>query len=362
VTLDDIRAELPVLDETAYLNAGTFGPLPRRTAEAQQAWIDRALLEGRAGRAFFDQVIADRARLKEALGALIGAPPESVALTTSTSEGCNIVAAGLRLGPGDEVVTTDSEHPGLLSPLATWGADVRVAAVSQAPAAEALALLEEQITERTKLVAISQVTWTTGQVLPIAELAGRHFHLLVDGAQSAGAIPVDVTALGCDYFTVSGQKWLLGPDTTGGLYVRPDRLEDLQMASASYLSWADPIALEPAPTAQRFESIWTSAGSVAGLLASLELAAEAGEERFAHARAMTERARELVAARGLEVVTERDQATLVSFVPEGPANELVARLYERGVVVRDLPQTGWVRASCGFWTSEDDVGRLAAGL
>jgi L-cysteine/cystine lyase len=362
VTLDEIRAELPVLEETAYLNAGTFGPLPRRTAEAQQGWLDRALLEGRAGRAFFDQVIADRVRLKEALGTLIGAPPESVALTTSTSEGCNIVAAGLRLGPGDEVVTTDSEHPGLLSPLATWGADVRVAAVSRAPAAEALALLEEQITDRTKLVAISQVTWTTGQMLPIAELAGRHFHLLVDGAQSAGAIPVDVTALGCDYFTVSGQKWLLGPDTTGGLYVRPDRLEDLQMASASYLSWADPIALEPAPTAQRFESIWTSAGSVAGLLASLELAAEAGEERFAHARAMTERARELVAARGLEVVTERDQATLVSFVPEGPANELVARLYERGVVVRDLPQTGWVRASCGFWTREDDVARLAAGL
>jgi L-cysteine/cystine lyase len=362
VTLDDIRAELPVLEETAYLNAGTFGPLPRRTAQAQQAWLDRALVEGRAGRAFFDQVIADRARLKEALGALIGAPPESVALTTSTSEGCNIVAAGLRLGPGDEVVTTDSEHPGLLSPLATWGADVRVAAVSQAPAAEALALLEDQITERTKLVAISQVTWTTGQVLPIAELAGRHFHLLVDGAQSAGAIPVDVTALGCDYFTVSGQKWLLGPDTTGGLYVRPDRLEDLQMASASYLSWADPIALEPAPTAQRFESIWTSAGSVAGLLASLELAAEAGVERFAHARSMTELARELVAARGLEVVTERDQATLVSFVPEGPANELVARLYERGVVVRDLPQTGWVRASCGFWTSEDDLARLADGL
>jgi selenocysteine lyase/cysteine desulfurase len=101
---------------------------------------------------------------------------------------------------------------------------------------------------------------------------------------------------------------------------------------------------------------------VAGLLASLDFAADAGEERFAHARATAERCRELVASRGLEVVTEPGQATLVSFVPQGPPDELVERLYERGVVVRDLPQTGWVRALCGFWTSEDDLQRLAAGL
>lgn len=362
MTLDEIRAELPVLERKAYLNAGTFGPLPRRTVEAQRAWEDRALEEGRAGRAFFAEVIEDRARLKTALGALVGAPAESIALTTSTSEACNIVAAGLRLSPGDEVVTTDAEHPGLLSPLATWGADIRVAAVSQAPASEALRLLEEQITPRTKLVAVSHVTWTTGQVIPVAELAGRHFHLLVDGAQSAGAIPVDVGALECDYYTVSGQKWLLGPDTTGCLYVRPERIGELEMAFASYLSWADPIALEPAAGAQRYESVWTSAASVSGLLASLAFAAEAGEERFGHARAMAGRARELVAVRGLEVVTEPGQATLVSFVPDGPADELVDRLADRGVVVRDLPQTGWVRASCGFWTSEDDLARLADGL
>jgi len=194
VTLDEIRAELPVLERFAYLNAGTFGPLPRRTVEAQQAWENRALVEGRAGRAFFTEVIEDRARLRAALGELVGAAPESVALTTSTSEACNIVAAGLRLAPGDEVVTTDAEHPGLLSPLATWGADVRVGAVSQAPASEALRLLEEQITPRTKLVAISHVAWTTGQVLPVAELAGRHFPLLVDGAQAADRVFADVNA------------------------------------------------------------------------------------------------------------------------------------------------------------------------
>jgi L-cysteine/cystine lyase len=88
---------------------------------------------------------------------------------------------------------------------------------------------------------------------------------------------------------------------------------------------------------------------------------EAGEERFAHARAIAARCRELLAERGAEVVTEPGQATLVSFrTAESPA--LVERLAAAGVIVRDLPGTGLVRASCGFWTSEDDLARLVRGL
>ena len=71
----------------------------------------------------------------------------------------------------------------------------------------------------------------------MAELAGRGAPLLVDGAQAAGAIPVDVEELGCDFYTVSAQKWLLGPDVTGALYVRPERVEELRMTFPSYGSW-----------------------------------------------------------------------------------------------------------------------------
>jgi L-cysteine/cystine lyase len=361
LTLEEIRAELPVCEQYAFLNAGTFGPLPRRTVEAQHAWQERALLEGRAGHALFVEVMELRDRLRAEIGALIGAPPEAIALTTSTSEGCNAVVAGLRLGPEDEVVTTDSEHPGLTSPLSTSGARVRTARVTEAPAAEAFDLVRAEITPATKLIAISHVVWTTGQVMPVRELAGLGIPLLVDGAQGAGAIPVDVGELGCDFYTVSGQKWLLGPDTTGCLYVRPDWIERLAMTSASYLSWEDPQKLAPWPTARRFESVWLPPGSVAGLLASLDFAAAAGEERFEHARPAAVRCRELVAAHG-DLVTEPGQATLIAWNPPEPAPDVVARLAERGVVVRDLPQTGWVRASCGFWTSDEDLDRLAAGL
>jgi L-cysteine/cystine lyase len=357
-----VRAELPAAERKAYLNAGTFGPLPSRAVDAMQDAERAALREGRFGRAFFDDVLAARQALREAVGRTIGAPASAIALTTSTSEGCNTVVAGLRLGPEDEVVTTDSEHPGLAGPLELSPARVRVAAVGRAPAAEALAVIEAELSERTRLIALSHVTWTTGQVIPVGDLSGRGIPVLVDGAQSAGAVPVDVGALGCDFYTVSGQKWLLGPDATGALYVRPESLGLLAMTSTSYVSWEDPRAFVPWPDARRFETTWVPHPAVRGLLASIAFAEELGPERFERARAVAEVVRERAAGRA-EVVTEAGQATLVSVRPRNdPAADVVKRLEAAGVVVRDLPGLGWVRASCGYWTSQEDVDRFVAGL
>jgi L-cysteine/cystine lyase len=334
--------------------------LPLRSAEAIARWTLRTAEEGRSSKALFDELLEMRERLRGELAGLLNAPSGSIALTAATTDGCNIVLRGLELGPGDEVVTTDSEHPGLFGGLLASGATLRIAKIRERPAADALAALEAQVSERTRLIALSHVSWLTGAVLPLRELSAHGIPLLVDGAQGAGALPVDVAELGCDFYTVSAQKWLLGPEATGGLYVQPERVEELRMAFPSYLSWEHP-AYVPRPGAARFDPGWIPVGSLAGLLESLRFAAEAGEERFAWARAMTERCRELLAGRGADVVTEPGQGTLVSFRADEP-ERLVARLGESGVVVRDLPGTGFVRASCGFWTSEEDLERLAAGV
>ena len=355
-----VRKGIPVLDRYAYLNAGTFGPLPRVTVVAMQEVERLELEDGRARHAYFERVMAQREELRGKLAALIGAPADTVALTASTTEGCNVALAGLGIGPGDEVVTTDSEHPGLFGGLVASGATIRAAAVRDRPAAEALAALEAELSPRTKLVAISHVSWLTGAVLPVRELSGRGIPVLVDGAQGAGAIPVDVEELGCDFYTVSAQKWLLGPAATGALYVAPQQLEACRVVFPSYLSWKHP-EYELVETAQRFEGGWAPAPSVAGLLASLSFAEGAGLERVERARVATVRCREALAGAGAEVVSEAGQGTLVSFRAEEPA-ELVARLGEQGVVVRDLPGTGLVRASCGFWTSEEDLERLVDGV
>ena len=351
--------EFPVLERFAYLNAGTLGPLSRATIEAMEERSRFDQEHGRGGKKWFDSVLELRVRVRERLAAAIGATPDRLALTGSTTDGCNIVLAGFPLDVGDEVVTTNSEHPGLLLPLHAKGAHVRVAEVTTRPAAEALATILDTITPRTRLLALSHVIWTTGQVMPVHELkAETGLPILVDGAQSVGAIPVDVGDL--DFYTVSCQKWLCGPEPTGALYVRdPERL---RVALPSYFSQR---TLEPDGTfvpkdgALRFDFGWLATPALAGLEAALD---EAPADRFERAARTAARCRDALAAAGHEVVSEPRQATLVSFVAPGDAAEDAARLYERGVIVRDLPGTGWLRASCGWWTTDEHVDRLVAGL
>jgi L-cysteine/cystine lyase len=362
--LDAVRAGLPVLDRLAYLNAGTNGPLPRRTVEAMQATLARDLEQGRSSQEYFEGMLARRDDVRAALARFLQAPPETIALTTSTTEGCNVVLNGLGIGPGDEVVTTDSEHPGLFGGLVASGADLQVVSVRDLPAAELPATLEAAVTERTKLIALSHVSWLTGVVFPVERLAGRGIPLLVDGAQAAGAIPVAAAELGCDFYTVSAQKWLLGPDVTGALFVRPERVEEMRMAMPSYGSWefGDNYTYEPKPGAARFDPGWIAAASGSGLLESLAFAEEAGEERYSHAAEMAAHLMHMLEKSGRKVVTEPDQATLVTWEPEGDSKDVVARLADAGVVIRDLPARGWLRASCGFWTNHDDLERLIGAL
>jgi L-cysteine/cystine lyase len=364
VNLDAVRAELPVLERLAYLNAGTFGPLPRRVVDVMIALQREELEHGRAGRPYFDEVLGLRTRVRDAVAALLGAPAGSIALTRSTGDGCNIAVASLHLRLEDEIVTTDDEHFGLLGPLHASGARVRVARIRDRPLEQALETIEAEITPRTRLIALSHVTWTTGRVLPVRELVGRGIPVLVDGAQGAGAIPVDVGELGCDFYTVSGQKWLLGPDGTGALYVRPELVDELWIPFPSYFSqqgYEETGAFVPAAGAARFEPGTLAAPALAGFEAALRLATEIGGERFAAARTMAERCRELLSER-VDVLTEPGQATLVSFRPEGDPDGIVRALGERGVVVRGFPGLDWIRASVGYWTSEHDLERLAAGL
>jgi L-cysteine/cystine lyase len=351
VTYEEARALFPVLERVVYLNAGTFGPLARRTVEAVRAELDRDVVDGRSGMPYFERTLALRAEARLRLAALVGAEAGQAALTSSTTEGCNIVAAGLRLGPGDEVVTTTDEHPGLLLPLHASGATVVVAE----PTAEAVL---GAVTSRTRLLALSQVLWTTGAVLPVHELrAASGVPVLVDGAQSVGAIPVD--AAGLDFLTISGQKWLCGPDTTGALVVADP--EALRVATPSYFSQSSHApdgSFVPRDGAARFEAAWWSAGALCGLLAALETRPDWW---FAHAWSVAERCRARLGER-FEVVTPTARATLVSFRPNRDAAAVVAALLERGVHVREIPGTGLVRISCGWWTSDDDVDRLLESL
>ena len=357
MTFEEARAQFPVLERLAYLNAGTNGPLARSTAEAMTAQERTDLEHGRGGPEYFERAHAVRSRVRARLAALVSVEEEKLALATSTTNGCNIVLAGLGLAPGDEVVTTDGEHFGLLGALGASPATVRVAPVRELPPEEALRPLLAAVTGRTRLIALSHVCWMSGNRFPVDELKqATGLPVLVDGAQSVGAIAVDASPF--DFYAFSCQKWLCGPDGTGGLAVAEP--EALAVAAPSYLSQEryEPAGdFTPRAGAVRFDPGWAPP-ALAGLDAALELAPEWRFERAAEAAA---RCRELLAER-FEVVTAPGQATLVSFRVEADAAEVARRLWERGVVVRDVPGAGWIRVSCGWWTSDDDLERLLTAL
>jgi L-cysteine/cystine lyase len=358
MTFEEARALFPVLERVAYLNAGTFGPLARATADAVAEQLRRDVEDGRGGKPYIDDMLAARSTLRALMAELLATTPDHIALTSSTTDGCNIVLGGLGLQPEDEIVTTDAEHFGLAGPLFASRATVRVARVQELGPEEALEAIVAQITPRTRLVAISHVLWTTGVALDAHALKERTgLPILVDGAQSAGAIPVEVDSL--DYYTVSGQKWLCGPDSTGALYVAD--IESLRVARPSYFAQE---SFEPGGRyvarsgAQRFDSGWIRVSALKGLTTAIGLAPE---WRFDRMREMAAQCADALAGRS-QVITPPNQAGLVTFRPEGDAEEVAARLFEQNVLVRNVPRTPWVRASCGWWTSDGDVERLARAV
>lgn len=359
MTFGEARAQFPVLERYAYLNAGTNGPLARATVEAIGEGNRRDLEQGRGGKQYFERILALREQTREALARVLEAAPENVALVGSTTNACNVVLSGLGLTGDDEIVTTDVEHFGLIGPLLASPAKVRVAHLRDAPPDQAPRLLEEQVTSRTKLIAISHVSWVTGNSLLPSELSRRPgLQILVDGAQSAGVFRTGAEEF--DFYTVSGQKWLCGPDSTGALYVRdPERLRVALPTHMSQSAYDVEETFTPKPGAPRFDSVWYAPGTLAGLLAALEAAPE---WRYERGRELAAHCRGRLVEAGYEVVTAPEQAGLITFSPGGDSADTAARLYEAGVVVRDIPGSGWLRASCGWWTSEEDVERLLAAL
>lgn len=351
-----LRSAFPVLERKAYLNAGTAGPVPAAAVRAAQEAARVALEEGRSG-AYYERLMPLRDRLRAAYAGVLGAEARDVALTTSTSDGVVRVLLGLDLRAGDEILTAPDEHPGLLGPLVA-ARDRLGVVIRTAPLAE----LAGAVTDRTKLVACSHVSWVTGALAP-AELAQAGVPVLLDGAQGAGAVDVDVAELGCAFYAASGQKWLCGPVGTGCLYVAPAWRDQLVATGPTYVALADPSAGLDARVredAGRHDTPSQSLGSVAAALAAHDVLAEAGwtEVRTRACDLAASLAQRLAEAG--RTVAPRGRSTLVTWEVEGDPEAEVARLAEAGVVVRFLPGTPYVRASVGAWNDEDDLARLLA--
>lgn len=371
-----VRELLPATRAGIYLNAGTCGPIP---AESQQAMDEIAARELATGRAHPDQWDEALARMDEArasLAAVMVADPADIALTHSTTDGLNLVVSSLPWAPGDRVLTTTHEHPAGLGPLmalrARLGITVeRVDIGDGGDPEQVLAGFTAALERPARAILASHALWTTGAVLPVTRLAALARSAgavaVIDGAQAAGAIPVALDELGADAYALPAQKWLLGPEGMGGLWVRPALADATVPASAGALSYRS-LSFE-APVlhagAQRFEATGFHRPSVVGFARSLGwLAMYVGigwaQERAARlARAAADR---IASIPGCTVVTPRPaQGTLVSFRLAGwTGAQAAAEIGPRAMaIIRDVPSIDAVRLSIGFWNTEAELDRVA---
>ncbi len=357
MSLPGLREEFPVLGAVAYLNAGTDGPLPAAAVRAATQELERELRHGRA-MAHHERKSELNGELRAAYARALGADADAVALTTCTSEGMAQVIGGLQLGRGDEIVTSDEEHPGLLGALSA-ARELHGVEVREAPLAE----LANAVGPRTRLLACSHVGWVSGSLAP-AELGQLDVPVLLDGAQGIGAVPVDVKALGCDAYAGAGQKWLCGPDGTGVLWVSPELRERISVSRRGYANLAEPndgLDAQPHEDARRFDTMSQNAETIACALAAVGVLEAAGWAAVhEHARTLAARLAELLTAAGRKVAP-RAASTLVSFESRDPEGER-ALLAKRAVVVRNIPGRPWLRASVGAWNDERDLERLVESL
>jgi len=372
-----LRAGLPATRAGIYLNTGTAGPLPSEAAAAMTEIADRELALGRATRESFEELVVRLDEARAVVAAVLGTGMDLVALTHSTTEGINLALGTIDWRPGDRAVTTSLEHPGVTGPLAMLrdrlGVEVVEAEIGDGgDDARTLAALEDAAAGgRTRAIVASHVTWSTGARLPVAAIAALARRCgasgILDGAQSAGAIPLAVDEIGADFYAVSGQKWLLGPEGTGALAVGRSVVASVLppvggffAASTHYAVGRDALW----PDARRFETAGLHKPSIVGLARSAGWLSMFVGLPWAHARAarLTEvAAGRLAAMPGVTLVTPRARmATLVSFRVAGWTPEEVAEALGRRVhaIVRSIPGLDAVRLSVAFFVTDDELRRV----
>jgi len=359
-------------NDCAYLNSGGSGPPPDYVIQAMREADDLC-----SGPAYLDGVglyahqAESHSRAREAAARLVGA--DDVALTQNTTHGMNLGVASIDWREGDEVVSVTTEHPGCLVPLhnlkGRFGIEVNLLSPPVTPEK-----IEAALTPHTRLVALSHVDWTNGEVLPLREICAvareKEVLTLVDGAQSIGNIPVDVPATGADMYAFTGHKWVLGPEGMGAFYVRAGL--PVYSPNVGFLSLKDPSDFdiegdyELRSDVRRFEASTMSPALAGGFAAAAEAVYVRGGAGFEEIRHRADLLMGLLSELPRVTICSPRPARsgLVSFEVEGVATKVaVELLLGQGFILRYLPGPNpYVRASTHLFNTQDELEALAEAV
>lgn len=348
-----VRRSFPVTSAYRYLNTASMGPVSAICSRPLQRWIEEDMRRGRAHPERFERLATERGRLRSEIAALVAARPADIVLTQGTGHGLETVLESFDWRDGDEVVTTSLEHAACADPLRRVaerrGLSLEVAEPPPEPGDD-LDWLSKAVSPRTRLIAVSAVAYESGYRLPLQRIArlaaAASARTLVDAAQCAGAVPLDLPALGVDFCAMPLQKWLCGPEGLGALYVRDEAAPALVDAPRDRVVQG-PGLLEAATAQMRWqretvgwEWIWSRTATLT-----------------AHARTL------LSALPGVRLLTPTSHAGLTTLAPAAAdARHVHTELSKRRFAVRCLPELNALRISTAYFNTESEIDDLAATL
>lgn len=374
------RQNFPGLNNKFYFNYGGQGILPRSSLDAifhtYQFLEDNGPFSIRAN----SWIQEKTSLLRHDLAKELEIPAETLTITDNVTTGCNIVLWGLDWQAGDHLLMTDCEHPGVIA-IAEALVERFGIVYSTCPIENTLnqgdpaTIIGDHLTPKTRLVLLSHLLWNTGQVLPLTEIMqvcrqyqGEYsVQVLVDAAQSAGSLPLNLTELEVDYYAFTGHKWFCGPSGVGGLYVNPQRSQDLQ---PTYVGWR---GIEYGKKGEmkgwkadgtRFEVATSAYPQFEGLRAAIAVHRQAGNSTVRYQQ-ICENSAYLWA--GLTKIpqinclkTTPPEAGLVSFQVDSSFSQttIVQNLEKEGFFLRMIGNPNCIRACCHYFTSLEEIDQL----
>lgn len=394
--LEIYRSQFPGLKNKAYFNYGGQGMMPQSALTAIAHSLEYMQELGPFSNQRNDWAIAEVNQTRKAIADELGVRPATITFTENTTGGCNIALWGLDWQPGDHLLMTDCEHPGVIAAIEEVQRRFKIEVsicpmISTLNQGDPVEVIAQYLRPNTRLLVLSHILWNTGQLLPLDriiklchEVNQQPEHLgfrnqikvLVDAAQSVGSLPLNLTDIGVDFYAFTGHKWWGGPAGVGGLYIHPDVQKKLH---PTFIGWRgllfdeteNPVGWKP--DGRKFELATSAYPLYSGLKEAIAIHHQWGtaEERYRQILKLSASLWEkLSQIPGILCLRNAPPETgLVSFQvkPEllrsGMTYETIAQTLEKNkIMVRSIPNPHCLRACVHYFTLESEIAELVNGL
>jgi len=372
-----VRQQFPLIPGKHYMNTGGLGASPYMVIDAVKTKMDE--LEKISETGHNDELWK---AMKKNIAHLLGCDADEIAFTRNTTEGINIVANGLPLKKGDEMITSSQEH---VANQVTWlalqrrkGIVIKTFVPSSESNQENIDRIEKLITKKTRLISIPHGLTTTGLIMPIKEISRmarvKNIWFFVDGAQTLGMFPFNLHDLGCDAWAASGHKWLMGPKETGVLYVREEMLDTIEATHIG--AYSDETydfgtgTFKYMPSAQRYEYGTVSVPLRAGLNAAFEFVEKIGIDNIWRrdqtlSTRLFDGLREIPNVKVLSPADPSMRSAMITFTHDQiPHLEVQAHLNKSSLRTRSVTEGGLagLRISTHIYNSFNEVEMVLEGV